>query len=214
MDIVCYCGVDITNNSALLVFDKFMDSWATQVVPCTLYISVYTWNLIGTLKVLAKYEALQLSKPIFSNVTQMLGRNHWTYLSETFPQTSNTWILFEQGVNIWQSIRIKILFSILSGVTIETCIYCPRYVISPYLNEETIDPYVISKVIPILTDGTDIAHFLLLGPYSQYPIADLQTYLITQIPTAYTPVLTVLPSYPARATWLFNRVSNSVYGVN
>lgn len=214
MSVVCYCGVNITSNSALQVFDKFMDSWATQVVGCPIYISIYTSNLLGTLNVLAKYEELQLSNPMYSNVTQILGRDHWTFLSETFPQNSSTWILFEQGLNIWQSVRIKILKTVIPGATIETCIYCPRYLISPYLSEEIINPYTISGQIPILTDGTDITHFLLLGPYSSYGIVDLPIYLQTQIGTAYTPDLLVLPGYPPRATWIFNRVSNTVFGVN
>lgn len=214
MSLVCYCGVNITSRSGLQVFDDFMDSWATQVDGCPLYLSIYTSNLLGTLNVLAKYEQLQLTNPMYSNVTQLLGRDHWTYLSEKWPQNDSTWILFDQGLNIWQSVRIKILKTIIPGVTVETCIYCPRYLISPYLSEEIINPYAISGVIPILTDGTDVSHFLLLGPYSAYVIADLQIYLQTQIGTAYEPNLIVLPGYPPRATWLFNRVSDTVFGIN
>lgn len=212
--IVCYCGTNITNSNSLLLFDKFLTSWALQTVPVTLYMSVFASNVSDTLDVIAKYEAPgTLSAPrLFSNVTTDTTLNHWNYLSKKWPTSTaygaTNWILFDDGYSIWESTRIQTLYTFLSAASSNTCIWSPTYTIETYLGENLLDPLVNNGTVPVYTNGTDNGHFLLKGPYSNYPITgELNVYLNTLTGTAYKIVGL------AANVWMFNRVALSTYGI-
>lgn len=212
--IVCYCGTSVTDSNGLLLFDRFLQSWALQSVPCNLYMSVYASNVGAVLDVIAKYEASgSPSAPrLFSNITTNPTLNHWNYLSAKWPTSTaysaTNWILFDDGFSIWESTRIQTLYNHLQYVVAETCIWCPTYIVQTYLTEDIIDPLVNNQSVIVYTNGTDNGHFMLLGPYSNYPVTgELNVYLNTLTGTAYK--ITGLNN----TVWMFNRVSPSTYGV-
>jgi hypothetical protein len=175
---------------------------------------VFASDIGAVLDVIAKYEAPGSTSKnrLFSFVTGVPGGNPWNYLSAKFPTSTaygaTTWILFDDGFSIWQSIRIQTLYTKLASAVGKTCIWSPTYTIQSYLGENLIDPLVNNGSITVYTTGTDNGHFLLKGPYSNYSITgELNVYLNTQTSTAYKVIN--LPN----TTWMFNRVATSTYGI-
>jgi len=208
--IVCYCGTTITDSTGLVIFERFLQSYVAQVVPINMYMSIYSSNIIATLNVLSKYETLAAGR-LKSNITG-IPVNNWNYLSRTFPTSTAfgnvTWILFDDGYSIWESTRTQVLYSFVAGVAAQTCIYTPVGTISTLLSEQQIEPVVSNGSLIVNTNMTDNSHFMLKGPYSNYPVTgELNVYLGTQIAAAYKPTIT------SNVVWMVNRVAESTYGV-
>jgi len=214
-NIICYCGTSVTDDSGIILLDRFLQSWSLQATPVTMYMSIYASSVAKVLDVIAKYTdpSLLTAKLLFSNITTDPTLNHWTYLSNKWPVSTaygaTTWILFDDGFSIWESTRIQTLYNlILQNVIVQNFIWCPTYVIQTYLSEDQIDPLVNNQSIVVYNTGTDNGHFMMLGPYSNYTITgELNVFLRAQIPTAFQ----VLSQ--AQGVWMFNRVSPSIYGI-